>query len=101
MEILVVDDDLAVRESLERALRGNGFAADLAADGVEALSKLAARPYSAVVLDLMMPNLDGIAVCRSLRATGNEVPILMLTAREELDNRVAGLDAGADDYVVK
>jgi two-component system response regulator MprA len=101
VEILVVDDDVAVRESLDRALRGSGFGADLAADGVEALSRLADRAYDAVVLDLMMPRLDGMSVCRSLRAAGNAIPILMLTAREAVSDRVTGLEAGADDYLVK
>src|SRR5690242_15056263 len=101
MEILVVDDDVAVREALDRALRGNGFRAALAADGLDALSRLAGRSYDAVILDLGMPRLDGMSVCRSLRAAGNDVPILMLTAREAVGDRVTGLEAGADDYLVK
>jgi two-component system, OmpR family, response regulator MprA len=99
--VLVVDDDLAVRESLERALRGHGFTVELAVDGVEALTMLHGREYEAVVLDLMMPRLDGVAVCRFVRTAGNQVPILMLTARDAVPDRVTGLEAGADDYVVK
>lgn len=101
MNILVVDDDFAVRESLDRALRANGFDVQLASDGLEAFARIGAAPFDAVVLDVLMPGLDGIAVCRSLRAGGNRVPILMLTAREAVADRVAGLEAGADDYLVK
>jgi two-component system, OmpR family, response regulator MprA len=101
VDVLVVDDDPAVRESLERALRGNGFGTDVAANGVEALEKLTERQFDALILDLMMPRLDGMSVCRSLRAARNQVPILMLTAREEVEDKVGGLEAGADDYVVK
>jgi two-component system response regulator MprA len=101
MSILVVDDDVAVRESLDRALRANGFDVQLAGDGLEAFAKLDAAPFDAVVLDVRMPGLDGMAVCRSLRAGRNRVPILMLTAREAIADRVAGLEAGADDYLVK
>jgi two-component system response regulator MprA len=101
MSILVVDDDFAVRESLDRALRANGFDVQLAGDGREAFAKIDAAPFDAVVLDVLMPGLDGIAVCRTLRAGGNRVPILMLTAREAVSDRVAGLEAGADDYLVK
>jgi two-component system response regulator MprA len=101
MNVLVVDDDFAVRESLDRALRANGFGVELANDGMDALAKIDAVPPDAVVLDVLMPRLDGFAVCRSLRAGGNKVPILMLTAREAVPDRVAGLEAGADDYLVK
>jgi two-component system, OmpR family, response regulator MprA len=101
MNILVVDDDFAVRESLDRALRANGFDVQLASDGHEAFARIDAAPFDAVVLDVLMPELDGIAVCRSLRAGGHQVPILMLTAREAVADRVAGLEAGADDYLVK
>jgi two-component system response regulator MprA len=101
MNILVADDDFAVRESLDRALRANGFEVELANDGTEALTKIDAAPPDAVVLDVLMPGLDGFAVCRSLRAGGSKVPILMLTAREAVPDRVAGLEAGADDYLVK
>jgi two-component system, OmpR family, response regulator MprA len=101
MSILVVDDDFAVRESLDRALRANGFDVQLASDGHEAFARIDEAPFDAVVLDLLMPGLDGMAVCRSLRAGGNRVPILILTAREAVADRVAGLEAGADDYLVK
>src|SRR4029453_9196605 len=101
MNVLVVDDDFAVRESIDRALRANGFDVVLANDGREALAKIDAAQPDAVVLDVLMPRLDGFAVCRSLRAGGSKVPILMLTAREAVPDRVAGLEAGADDYLVK
>jgi two-component system response regulator MprA len=100
---LVVDDEPAVREALERALKLAGYEVELAADGQEALMRLGLEPGAAdlVVLDVLMPNVDGIEVCRRLRRRGNGVPILMLTARDGVDDRVTGLDAGADDYVVK
>jgi two-component system response regulator MprA len=101
MSILVVDDDFAVRESLDRALRANGFDVELAADGVEALTTIDATSFDAVVLDVLMPGFDGMSVCRSLRAGGNRIPVLMLTARDAVADRVAGLEAGADDYLVK
>jgi two-component system response regulator MprA len=103
MEILVVDDDAAVRESLRRALQLEGYAVELAGDGAEALERIqsGARPPDAVVLDVLMPHLDGLEVCRQLRKSGVRLPVLMLTARDEVSDRVAGLDAGADDYVVK
>src|SRR5437667_9014694 len=102
MRILVVDDERAVRESLKRALELEGYEIELAADGQEALYRLEtdAQP-DAVVLDVLMPGVDGLEVCRRLRGGGNRVPVLMLTARDEVQNRVAGLDAGADDYVTK
>src|SRR5437868_1852282 len=102
-QILVVDDEAAVRESLRRALALEGYDVELAADGAEALYRLDAgdlRP-DAIVLDVLMPNVDGLETARRLRGAGNRTPILMLTARDEVDARVAGLDAGADDYVVK
>ena len=103
MKILVVDDEEAVRESLRRALQLEGYDVELASDGAEALDLLAAEPAQpdAIVLDVLMPRLDGIEVARELRREGNSVPILMLTARAAVDDRVAGLDAGADDYLVK
>jgi two-component system, OmpR family, response regulator MprA len=101
MTILVVDDDFAIRESLDRALRANGYVVQLAPGGAEALQRLDRAPVDAVVLDVLMPGLDGLRVCRSIRAAGNRVPILMLTAREAVPERVAGLEAGADDYLVK
>jgi two-component system, OmpR family, response regulator MprA len=104
MKILVVDDERAVRDSLRRALELEGYEIQLAVDGSEALAALEAEEESqpeAVILDVLMPGLDGLEVCRRLRAAGNHVPVLMLTARDEVENRVAGLDAGADDYVTK
>ena len=102
MDILVVDDERAVRESLRRALELEGYGVELASDGEEALRRLALEPTpDAVVLDILMPGVDGLEVCRRLRSEGNCVPVLMLTARSEVDSRVAGLDAGADDYLPK
>jgi two-component system response regulator MprA len=101
MRILVVDDEPAVRTALRRALEQAGYEVDLAGDGADALAAVAARPPDAVVLDVLMPALDGLETCRRLRADGNEVPVLMLTARDAVSDRVAGLDAGADDYLVK
>jgi two-component system response regulator MprA len=101
MRILVADDDPALREALRRALRLEGYDVDLAADGAEALAALATGNPDLVVLDVAMPNVDGLEVARRVRTDGNRVPILMLTARDAVDDRVAGLDAGADDYVVK
>ena len=101
MRILVVDDDRAVRESLRRSLAFNGYTVDLAEDGVEALEAIASERPDAVVLDVMMPRLDGLEVCRQLRSTGDDLPILVLTARDSVSKRVSGLDAGADDYLPK
>lgn len=101
MRILVVDDDRAVRESLRRSLSFNGYSVDLAQDGVEALDAIANERPDALVLDVMMPRLDGLEVCRQLRSTGDDLPILVLTARDSVSERVAGLDAGADDYLPK
>ena len=97
----MVDDEPAVRDSLERALRLEGYEIALAADGAEALATLASTEPDAVVLDVMMPEVDGLQVCRRMRSTGDRTPVLMLTARDAVSDRVAGLDAGADDYVVK
>jgi two-component system response regulator MprA len=101
MRVLVVDDEPAVRESISRSLRFEGYEVELAADGESALRFQAARPADAVVLDVMMPVIDGLETCRRLRATGDRVPVLMLTARRAVGDRVTGLDAGADDYLVK
>ena len=101
MRILVVDDDQAVRESLRRSLAFNGYEVDLAADGMEALTAIADRRPDAVVLDVMMPRLDGVETCRRLRSAGDDLPVLVLTARDAVSDRVAGLDAGADDYLPK
>lgn len=101
MRVLVVDDDPAVRESLRRSLAFNGYQIDLAPDGEQALRSISVSRPDAVILDVMMPRLDGLATCRALRAAGDDIPILMLTARDEVSDRVAGLDAGADDYLPK
>ena len=102
-QILVVDDEAAVRESLRRALALEGYDVELAADGSEALYRLDIGEVQpdAIVLDVLMPNVDGLETARRLRGSGNRIPILMLTGRDEVEARVAGLDAGADDYVVK
>ena len=101
MRVLVVDDEPAVRQALDRALRFEGFETGLAEDGTAALMAHAQRPADAIVLDVAMPRLDGLEVCRRLRAAGDRTPILLLTARAAVNERVAGLDAGADDYLVK
>jgi two-component system, OmpR family, response regulator MprA len=103
MRILVVDDEQAVRESLRRALSLEGFDVELAADGAEALARLEGEHEQpdALVLDVLMPGVDGLEVCRRLRRGGSKLPILMLTAKDQVEDRVAGLDAGADDYVIK
>lgn len=99
--VLVVDDDRAVRESLRRSLEYNGYGVRLAADGAEALASVAAAPPDVVIMDVMMPRLDGLEATRALRAASNDVPILVLTARDAVGDRVEGLDAGADDYLTK
>ena len=99
--ILVVDDDRSVRESLRRSLEFNGYDVRLAGDGAEALASIGQGPPDAVVIDVMMPRLDGIETTRALRAAGNDLPILVLTARDSVGDRVEGLDAGADDYLTK
>ena len=102
MSILIVDDERAVRESLRRALELEGYDVELSEDGESALVRLGREPSpDAVILDILMPGVDGLEVCGRLRASGNPVPVLMLTARAEVDSRVAGLDAGADDYMPK
>ena len=102
MKILVVDDERAVRDSLRRALELEGYEIELAADGNEALARLESSDEpDAVILDVLMPGVDGLEVCRRLRSAGSTLPVLMLTARTEVEDRVAGLDAGADDYVTK
>jgi two-component system response regulator MprA len=101
MRVLVVDDDRAVREALRRVLTLAGYELQTAEGGAEAIELVVQSVPDAVVLDLGMPDVDGLEVCRRLRLLGNRVPILMLTAREEVSDRVAGLDAGADDYLVK
>ena len=99
--VLIVDDEPAVRAALDRALRLDGYEIELAADGREALDRLADARQDAVILDVAMPGIDGLEVCRRLRDAGDRTPVLMLTARDAVDDRVAGLDAGADDYLVK
>jgi two-component system response regulator MprA len=101
MRVLIVDDEPAVRQALKRALDLEGFEVELAENGEQALVAAAGKEPDAVILDVMMPGLDGIQTCRKLRASGSRVPILMLTAKVEVEDRVAGLDAGADDYLVK
>jgi two-component system response regulator MprA len=101
MRILVVDDDQAVRDSLRRSLAFNGYEVEVAGDGLAALESIARQRPDAVVLDVMMPRLDGLEACRRLRSAGEDLPILVLTARDAVSDRVAGLDAGADDYLPK
>ena len=101
MRILVVDDDRAVRESLRRSLEFNGYQVEMAGDGAQALEAIIANRPDAMVLDVMMPRLDGLEVARRLRSTGDDLPILVLTARDTVSDRVSGLDAGADDYLPK
>jgi DNA-binding response OmpR family regulator len=101
MRILVVEDDERLADALTRSLREHGYAVDAARDGERALSQAAIGEYDAIVLDVGLPRRDGIQVSRTLRERGDRVPILMLTARDAVDDRVAGLDAGADDYLVK
>jgi two-component system, OmpR family, response regulator MprA len=99
--VLVVDDEPAVRRALERALRLDSYDVELAGDGEEALDVQARDPADAVILDVAMPRLDGLEVCRRMRQAGDRTPVLMLTARDAIDDRVKGLDVGADDYLVK
>ena len=101
MKILVVDDEQAVRESLRRSLRFNGYEVLTANDGLEAVETVRAENPELVILDVMMPNMDGLEVCRTLRSEGWDRPILVLTARDGVSDRVSGLDAGADDYLPK
>jgi two-component system, OmpR family, response regulator MprA len=103
MAILVVDDDRAVRDALRRALTLQGYAVELAADGAEALQRLSGNGagIELLVVDVLMPRVDGLEVTKRLRADGSQLPILMLTARDQVSDRVAGLEAGADDYLVK
>jgi two-component system, OmpR family, response regulator MprA len=100
-KLLVVDDDPALSRTLRRALTIEGYDVELAADGGEALQRLSAAHFDAVVLDVAMPRLDGLAVCRRMRERRDTTPVLMLTARDAIGDRVSGLDAGADDYLVK
>ena len=99
--VMIADDDRAIRESLARALELEGYEVVGVADGVESLTLVRRETFDALVLDVMMPGVDGLAVCRVLRGDGDRTPVLMLTARQETADRVAGLDAGADDYLAK
>jgi len=101
MHILVVDDDQGVRDSLARSLQYSGYEVTTASDGIEALAQLSNGRIDAVIMDVMMPRVDGLEATRMLRDSGNDVPILILTARDAVEDRVDGLDAGADDYMVK
>ena len=101
MKVLVVEDEPAVRDALARSLRFEGYDVDTVADGAAALEALATSAPDAVVLDVMMPRMDGLEACRRMRAAGDTTPVLMLTARDGVGDRVAGLDAGADDYLIK
>ena len=101
MRVLIVEDELRMASLIRRGLAGEGLAADVASTGEEALWMAPAHEYDAVVLDVMLPDLDGFEVCRRLRAAGVWSPVLMLTARDSVEDRVAGLDSGADDYLVK
>ena len=102
MKVLVVDDERAVRESIRRALELEGYEIELAEDGRQALDRLESDSQpDAVVLDILMPGVDGLEVCRTLRRSGSSIPVLMLTARTQVEDRVEGLDAGADDYLTK
>src|SRR5258707_8603796 len=101
MRVLIVEDDRVLREGVMDLLRGGGYEAEAVADGTEGLRRAIAEPFDLVLLDLALPGLDGIEVCRRLRMTRPAVPILMLTARGSEDDKVRGLNVGADDYVTK
>ncbi|MGI8553183.1 MAG: response regulator transcription factor [Dehalococcoidia bacterium] len=101
MRVLVVEDQRKIAAFLKRGLEEEGYAVDLAFDGDEALNLAESAPYDLIVLDIILPKRDGLAVCRALRLQGNRVPILMLTARDTVEDRIAGLDSGADDYLTK
>ncbi len=101
MRILIVEDEVKMARAIRRGLEHEGWTADVAADGDEGLARASNETYDAVVLDVMLPRRDGFAVCEALRARGRWVPVLMLTARDAVDDRIRGLDVGADDYLVK
>ena len=101
MRILIVDDERVLREQIADALAGQNYTAETAADGEEALERMAGEPYDLIILDVMLPKKDGFAVLKELRGEGLTTPVLMLTARGEIENRVKGLDLGADDYLHK
>jgi two-component system copper resistance phosphate regulon response regulator CusR len=101
MRILLVEDDAVIASSLSKGLREEAYAVDVATDGDAAVYQAAVNPYDAIVLDVMLPKRDGFAVCRELRRRGLTTPVLMLTARDAVNDRIAGLDTGADDYLTK
>lgn len=101
MRILIVEDDTDLGEFIGKGLREERYAVDLAVDGEEGLQLAGENPYQLIILDIMLPKLDGLTVCRRLRANGNTTPILLLTARDSIQDRVSGLDTGADDYLTK
>ena len=101
MRILLVEDEPQAAQMLAKGLREQGYPVDLARDGCDALYQASLTDYDAIVLDVMMPGLDGVEVCRAIRRSGSHVPILMLTARDAVESRISGLDSGADDYVIK
>jgi two-component system response regulator MprA len=101
VEVLIIDDDRALRDALRRALGVAGYEVETARDGREGLERIGRHAPDAVVLDIGLPEVDGLELCRRLRADGNRVPVLMLTARDAVEDRIDGLDAGADDYLVK
>ena len=101
MRLLIAEDDPRLSSLLSRGLRENAYAVDLTSDGKEAIIQAAVNSYDAIILDVMLPDIDGFAVCRELRSRGNNTPILMLTARDAVADRIAGLDHGADDYLTK
>src|SRR3982750_1725033 len=101
MRVLLVEDDPRIARFVSRGLREQTYAVDVAADGEDALYKASVNDYDAVILDVMIPGRDGFEVCRELRAAGSSVPVIMLTARDAIQDRIAGLDTGADDYLTK
>lgn len=101
MRLLFVEDDLVLGRTVEQGLREGGYAVDRAQDGVGGLDLALLEPYDLIILDWMLPGMSGLEVCRALRARGSEVPVLLLTARDAVEDRVVGLDSGADDYLVK
>ena len=101
MRVLIVEDDVRISNFVAKGLRENSYAVDLAADGEEALYEASTNDYDVIILDVMIPKKDGFAVCGELRSSGLKTPILMLTARDAIDDRISGLDCGADDYLVK
>jgi two-component system OmpR family response regulator len=101
MRVLVVEDEVKMARAIRRGLEREGYTVDAVRDGADAVTRARIRPYDAILLDLMLPAVDGLSVCRRLRAAGQWAPVLMVTARDSVDDRIAGLDAGADDYLVK